>query len=92
MEFYVWALLMPIDKSVYVISSSMNKQISKIIVEVLQILGIPLIDLIRFYSVPIIQTKRWQFSEEKGMFTSGKNVFTTPICSDESSNMKFLIQ
>lgn len=49
---------MPIDKSVYVISSSMNKQISKIIVEVLQILGIPLIDLIRFYSVPIIQTKR----------------------------------
>lgn len=70
----------------------MNKQTSKITAEVLQIPGIPLVDFIRFYSVPIIQTKRWQFSEEKGMFTSGKDVLMTPICSDESTNVKFLTQ
>lgn len=70
----------------------MNKQTSVIMAEVLQIPGMPLIDLIRFYSVPIIQTKRWQLSEEEGVFTSGNNVFMTLICFDESTNMKILTQ
>lgn len=70
----------------------MNKQTIKIMAEMLKIPGVPLTNLIRLYSAPIIQTKRWQFSEEKGMFSSGKNVFMTPICSDESTNVKFLTQ
>lgn len=70
----------------------MNKQTIKIMAEMLKIPGVPLTNLIRLYSAPNIQTKRWQFSEEKGMFSSGKNVFMTPICSDESTNVKFLTQ
>lgn len=88
----MWALHIPIDMCVYVISFLHNKQTSKITAEVFPIPNIPLIDLIKLYSAPPNQTRRQQFSEGKGTFTSGKNVFMTLICSDESTNVKFLTQ
>lgn len=58
MELYVLALHIPIDMCGYVISFLYNRQASKITAEVFPIPNIPLIDLIRLYSVPPNQTRR----------------------------------